>query len=64
MKALTQQLLDDLAPLQDAYGEGVELLRLDPETGGQYMACATASLLILVADGVVQIGKQLSQDHH
>ena len=60
MNALAIELLDDLAPLEAAYGEGLEMLKYDPEVGGHYLALATAALLILIGDGCVQMGRRVA----
>ena len=51
MKTLTQTLLDDLAPLEAAFDEGLKLQSRGYDSSDGLALC-TAGMLIMVADGV------------
>lgn len=61
MQGLAVELLDDLAPLEAAHDEGIELMRRGELPDG-YMQLVYAGMMVLMADGMTRMCQRLLQD--
>jgi hypothetical protein len=59
MKALAQSLLNDLAPIEAAFDEGLALQAKGFDTSAGLALC-TAGALVLMADGVQRMALMVS----